>query len=54
MTIDEKQLVTMAIHNLVFVVEELAPDSEYTKMYGIPEVLDQAKKALNILTKEGE
>ena len=48
MTIDEKQLVTMAIHNLVFVVEELAPDSEYTEMYGIPEVLDQAKKALNI------
>ncbi len=54
MTNDEKQMVVMAIHNLVFVIEQLAPDSEYTEMYGIPEVQEQAKKALNILTKEGE
>jgi hypothetical protein len=54
MTIDEKQMVVMAIHNLVFVIEQLAPDSEYAEMYGIPEVQEQAKKALDILTKEGE
>ena len=54
MAIDEKQMVVMAIHNLVFVIEQLAPDSEYAEMYGIPEVQEQATKALNILTKEGE
>jgi len=54
MTIDEKQTVVMAIHNLVYVIEQLEPDSEYADMYGIPEVQEQAKKALNILTKQGE
>jgi|Laugrespbdmm15sd_2_1035082.scaffolds.fasta_scaffold225124_2 hypothetical protein len=54
MTNDEKQVVALALHNLVHCVEQLQPDSEYAEMYDVPEVLDQAKKALDILTKEGD
>jgi hypothetical protein len=54
MTDDEKQVVVLALHNLVYCIQQLQPDSEYAEMYDIPEVLEQAQKAVNILTKEGE
>lgn len=54
MTIDEKQIVVLALHNLVHCVQQLQPDSEYAELYGIDEVIDQAQKAVDILTKEGE
>lgn len=54
MTNDEKQVVVLALHNLVYCIEQLQPDSEYSQLYGIPEVREQAQKALNILMKEGD
>ena len=42
------------IHDLVALVEQLQPDSEYADLYGIDEVLEQAKLTVQKLTKEGE
>jgi hypothetical protein len=54
MTIDEQQRVVLAINNLLYLVEVFYPDPVYAEQYHVDEVIDQGRKALTILTKEGE
>lgn len=54
MTIDEKQNVTLAINNLLYLVEVFYPDPVYAEQYHVDEVIDQGRKAIQLLTKEGE
>lgn len=54
MTIDEQQRVVLAINNLLYLVEVFYPDPVYAEQYYVDEVIEQGRKALTILTKEGE
>ena len=54
MTIDEKQSVILAINNLLYLVDVFYPDPVYAEQYHVDEVVEQGRKALTILTKEGE
>lgn len=54
MTIDEQQRVTLAINNLLYLVEVFYPDPVYAEQYNVDEVIEQGRKAIEILTKEGE
>jgi hypothetical protein len=54
MTIDEQQRVVLAINNLLYLVEVFYPDPVYAEQYHVDEVIEQGRKALSILTKEGE
>jgi len=50
MTQEELKTVAQALHEMAYLIRELAPDPEYMEEFGVDEVLKHGQTALGIIT----